>query len=240
MIVKWNNFLESVKITGIKKARKKEEMFDEIHIRLKSGGRKLKDVITSVAEELSLKGTLKAHKSGAYGITFLWGNKTLKITTSDSEAKMIADIIDKQDRLNTKSIIRYDHVYELKFKGSDTSGYYVILMEQIRPLELKECKDILNFYKKYLDGYFNFWDSEIDLQKKKKELISKIKKTEFSDFYNYVDDMVNIIKDYKKLDLKNDDIHWGNLGLSDDGHLVSFDPMGDESKDIKINKLKIN
>ena len=41
--------------------------------------------------------------------------------------------------------------------------------------------------------------------------------------------------------MKNNDIHSGNLGISDDGRLVSFDPMGisKKSKDIKIKKLKI-
>jgi len=248
MILKWNNFLESVKIKGLKKARKKEDKFDKIHVQLKEGGRDLKEVITLVAKELGLKGTLKAHKSGSFGITFLWGNKTLKITTSSYEAEMIAIIIEKQERLDIKSIIKYDHVYKLKLKKFekeedeyDDDGYYVILMEKIRPLELKECKDVSNFYEKYLSDYFDFEDTEEELQKKKKDLIGQIGKTEFSDFHNYVDDMMNIIKDYKKLDLENEDIHSGNLGLNDDGHLVSFDPMGipKKSKDIKIKKLKV-
>lgn len=247
MISNWINFLESVKIKGLKKARKKEGMFDDIHVELKEGGRNLKEVMTKVAEELGLKGTLKAHKAGSFGITFLWGDKTLKVTTARSEAEMISKIIEKQERLGIKSIIKYDKVYELKlFKKSKQSeyeddGYFVILMDQVRPLELAECKDVCHFYERHLDDYFNFNDTERELEKKKRKLITQIKKTEYADFDNYVEDMVNIIKDYKKLGMKNNDIHSGNLGISDDGRLVSFDPMGisKKSKDIKIKKLKI-
>ena len=244
MISNWINFLESVKIKGLKKARKKEEKFDDIHVQLKEGGRNLKEVMTKVAEELGLKGTLKAHKAGSFGITFLWGDKTLKITTSESEAEMISKVIEKQERLGIKSIIKYDQVYELKLKkfdNEDVEGYFVILMEQVRPLELAECKDVCKFYERYLDDYFNFNDTERELEKKKRKLITQIEKTEYADFDNYVEDMVNIIKDYKKLGMENNDIHSGNLGISDDGRLVSFDPMGisKKSKDIKIKKLKI-
>jgi hypothetical protein len=247
MISNWINFLESVKIKGLKKARKKEGMFDDIHIELKEGGRNLKEVMTKVAEELGIKGTLKAHKAGSFGITFLWGNKTLKVTTARSEAEMISKIIEKQERLDIKSIIKYEQVYELKlFKKSKQSkyedeGYFVILMEQVRPLELSECQDVCHFYERYLEDYFNFNDTEREVQKKKRMLVNQIKKTEYADFDNYVEDMVNIIKDYKKLGMDNNDIHSGNLGISDDGRLVSFDPMGisKKSKDIKIKKLKI-
>jgi hypothetical protein len=244
MLSNWNNFLESVKIKGLKKAIKKQSTFDDIHVQLKEGGRNLKEVMTKVAEELGLKGTLKAHKAGSFGITFLWGDKTLKITTSESEAEMISKVIEKQEKLGIKSIIKYDQVYELKlrkFDNEDVEGYFVILMEQVRPLELAECKDVCKFYERYLEDYFDFSDTERELQKKKRNLINQIKKTEFADFYNYVEDMMNIVKDYKKLGMENRDIHSGNLGLNDDGHLVSFDPMGitKKSKNIKLNKLKI-
>jgi hypothetical protein len=243
MIIKWNHFLESVKIKGLKKVRRKEDKFDDIHIELKEGGRNLKEVMTKVAEELGIKGTLKAHKAGSFGLTFLWGEKTLKLTTSKSEAQMIYRIIKKQSTLGIKSIIRYDEVFKLRLKKFDDphEGYYIILMEQVRPLELKECKDVCDFYEQYLEDRFSFSDSEEELKKVKRQILKEIKSTRLADFYNYVDDMVNIIKDYKKLGMDNTDIHSGNLGLNDDGHLVSFDPMGfiEKSKETKIKKLKI-
>jgi len=112
MLSNWNNFLESVKIKGLKKAIKNEVKFDDIHVQLKQGGRSLKEVMTKVAEELDIQGTLKAYKAGSFGITFLWGDKTLKITTSESEAEMISKVIEKQQRLGINSIIKYDHVYK--------------------------------------------------------------------------------------------------------------------------------
>lgn len=245
MISNWNNFLESVKIKGLRKARKKEEKFDDIHIELKEGGRNLKEVMTKVAEALNIKGTLKSHKAGSFGLTFLWGNKTLKMTTSKSEAQMISEIIQKQVNLGIKSIIKYDEVFKLKLKNfdgdKDHEGYYIILMNQVRPLELNECRDVDKFYQKYLEDKFSFKDTEKDFQRKKREILKQIKLTQFSDFDNYIDDMINIIKDYQKLGLDNTDIHSGNLGIDDDGHLVSFDPMGvsKKSKDIKLKKLKI-
>ena len=71
MLSNWNNFLESVKIKGLKKAIKNEVKFDDIHVQLKQGGRSLKEVMTKVAEELDIQGTLKAYKAGSFGITFL-------------------------------------------------------------------------------------------------------------------------------------------------------------------------
>lgn len=242
MILNWEKFLEKVKVKGIKKAIKKQEKFSEINIDLSRGDRSLKEVVKKVAKEVGLKGELKAFKSGAYGVTFLSKEKTLKITTSEEEAYMISKIIKEQEQKGLTHIIHYDKVFELKVKGlkSSEEGYFVILMERITPLDSPECpREVLNFYENYLDGQFDYIKTEKDLMKSFNYVMKLVKKYKEEEFTNYVYDMAEVIRDYIKLGLSNNDFHSGNFGINSMGQLVSFDPMGHYSGDRKIKKIKV-
>lgn len=236
MILKWLGFLESVKVKGLKKAIKSQCMFGEIGKDFKDSGLDFKKLLRKICKQWGIKGELKSYKSGSFGVTFLSDDKTLKITTSESEAQMISNLIKKKIPSITH-IIKYYKVSRIPDRLTKGGPYYVILMEQIRPLETEECSDVLRFYQLYLQDFgFGLRDEEIAYKKKK--ILSQIRTNEFRDFKGYVDDMIKIIKDYEKLGIINHDIHEGNLGLNDAGHLVSFDPMG-EGENIKIKKLKL-
>ena len=240
MILNWEKFLEKVKVKGIKKAIKKQEKFSEINIDLSRGDRSLKEVVKKVAKEIGLKGDLKAYKSGAYGVTFLSKEKTLKITTSEEEAYMISKIIKDQEQKGLTHIIHYDKVFNLKVKGVKDEDYFVILMERITPLDSPECpREVLDFYENYLDGQFDYIKTEKDLMKAFNHVMKSVKKYKKEEFTNYVYDMVEVIRDYIKLEIANNDFHSGNFGINSMGQLVSFDPMGHYSGDHKIKKIKV-
>ena len=66
-----------------------------------------------------------------------------------------------------------------------------------------------------------------------------VKKNNKEEFTNYVYDMVEVIRNYIKLDINNNDFHSGNFGINSLGQLVSFDPMGHYSGDHKIKRMKV-
>jgi len=249
MVLNWKNFLnEDVNVKGLKKAvdsaRNRygdDGTFYNISDDLKKGGRKLKDVIENVADELGLEGKLKAYKGGAFGITFIWGEKTIKITTSKEEAKMTAVIMENQKKKKLDHIIKYDNVLKLKLKKFKSSKeYYVILMEKIIPLDSKKCpKDILNFYNDFLDHKFSYVSNIKEINEITNRILREVKKKKKEDYGNYVLDMASIIENYSSIGIMNDDIHAGNLGINSYGQLVSFDPMGSPGKSPRIKELEI-
>lgn len=255
MIFSWNEFShnEKIKIKGLERKISKGGVFKNIAVHLKKGGRDLKEVVIGVAEELGLSGKLKAYKCGAFGITFLWGDKTVKITTNSSEADITKKIISEQKRKKLDHIIKYDSVYQLKLQGFDKDSrkmrdeqsgnvinYYAILMDQVIPLDSKKCpKDILDFYNEYMDNRFDYITDVKEAHDIAKEILKRIKRGKYKDYSNYVLDMVAIIENYNSIGIENNDIHSGNLGINSTGSLVSFDPGGAMTKSPKIKKLKI-
>jgi hypothetical protein len=239
MVLRWLNFLESVKVKGLKKAVKSQDMFQEISENLRKNGVDFKKLLKKICKEWNIEGELKSYRSGSFGVTFLSDDKTLKITKSENEAQMISELINKKNDSITH-IIKYFKVSKLKIKKAT---YYAILMEQIRPLEMEECSDVLRFYNECLEELLYSYSTEggfsIEFEKIKRRILKEISKNEFHDFKGYVYDFIKILEDYDKLGMTNLDIHEGNLGLNDDGHLVSFDPMGDAVEGNKIKKLKL-
>ena len=267
MILSWYQFNESIKVKGLKKKINKrsrphspssDDMFRTIHITLKEAGKTLKGVIISVAEKLNLKGKIKAFKGGSNGVTFLAGDKTIKITSDKTESKMIHKIMQQESKENLTHIIKYYDIYELKIAEIKTK-YWVILMEKITPIYSDDCDEkILKFFEEYLYGGFvnvtghtysdkNGYDgkfySNSDVDKITKHIVSNVKKDKkFNDkFIKYVYDMGEIVKNYNSLKIDNNDIHEGNIGINSKGRLVSFDPTGGETKSgkIKMDKLKV-
>ena len=242
MILNWEKFLEKVKVKGIKKAIKKQKKFEIINFDLSKGDRSLKEVVKKVAKEIGLKGELKAYKSGAYGVTFLSKEKTLKITTSEEEAYMVSKIIEEQEQKGLTHIIHYDKVFDLKVKGLRKSdeAYFVILMERIIPLDSPDCpREILDFYENYLFGQFDYIKTEKGLMKSFNYVMKLVKKNNKEEFTNYVYDMAEVVRNYLKLGLQNNDFHSGNFGINSLGQLVSFDPMGHYSGSHKIKRMKV-
>ncbi len=242
MILNWSDFIgEDVNIKGLKKAIKKQEMFKEIHIDLKSRGKSIKATIEAVAKELGIEGKVKAFQSGAFGITFLAGDKTIKITTNDEEASMVAKIMKFQKRKNLDHIVRYDNIFRLsceEFNKGYGNNYYVIVMERITPLYLKQ--EPLEFYEEFLEDKFDkYADNHKRMMDVGDTISQKIRKTKFKKYESFIWDMIQIVEQYYVIGLKNTDMHSGNMGINSKGSLISFDPMGSVSKKPRIKKLNL-
>jgi hypothetical protein len=247
MVFNWINFLESVEIKGLEDAVKLQSTFSEIDVDLTRKNKNLKEVIKKVCDTLKLSGELEAYRSGAYGITFITSEKTLKLTTASDEALMVKKIIKEQKKRKLSNIIKYESIFKLNLKGvkknnsplAKTRDYYVILMERIIPLDSPDCPDgVLGFYKKYLDHQFNgiFRLEALDFVVEK--TLVWVKSEGEEEFSKYVYDMAQIIKDYISIGVENEDFHFGNFGINSDGKLVSFDPMGCVSGECELKKIK--
>lgn len=240
MIFSWNSFNEKVKIKKLAKKISKGGTFKNINIDLSESGRDLKSIMKGIAKKLNLDGKLKAYKAGSFGVTFLWGNRTIKVTTSDIEADMIAHVIDYQKHNKTKHIISYYDIFKLNIGSKSKKDYFVIVMDKISPLDSKENADVYTLYNDYIDGKYDYVKDFGEIDDITAEIVEEIE-DQFTDeerkklCLSLAFQTGDLCKEWVKMGLTNNDIHSGNLGLDSNGVLKSFDPLGSATKkNIKV------
>lgn len=189
----------------------------------------LSDVIKSLTKRFGLKSNVKYMNAGSFGMAFIVNDdKIIKLTSSESEAKVAKSLIDKEI---PHCVNYYDIVYIKKYE------IYAILMDKAEKLSPEEKRIV-----KLLAGSAIFLN---DFNRLKKAIDSRNsfvgrKKISESELKRVYDDFREMYSSLKKNNISITDLHEGNIGYIKN-KMVHFDIIGGvKKKDIgRISKFKI-
>jgi len=176
--------------------------------------------------------------SGSHGVVFkLDDNKILKISNDIYEAKMSQYL----KNMSTEYLINCDYIYDV----SIGNNIFVLIMDKLNIHE-----DNIN-YRIIWDWILYYINNDISviLNKDIKFIINEISMDDdiimtYDEVEKYIyinwDSIYGITNEIYFLDIKQPDLHVGNIGYNDDSELIYFDvrEMTNDKKDLSKIKIK--
>lgn len=165
---------------------------------------------------LNIKEIPKFISSGRFGNAYKIGDKVLKISTDNREAKSVSTIINSG--FDNDSIVKYHSINRYKLKHQFV---YIIIMDWVESISeyLKKYKDS-NLYKDFIsdccEAIYNNW-KEIKSKDFLREIINNWGWIS-EDFW--IDRFWNLVNNLRETNYQ--DLHLDNLGIKK-GELVLFD-----------------
>ncbi len=172
-----------------------------------------KNVINNIMQRFDLKISDKMD-DGTYGSAFHYGDHlVLKITSDSSEAVFANNLKHKK----FKHIANIESVFKMK----NYPGYFVIILEKLKPINDEKFMDVIYYLK----------DNDIDRLNK---LIPDEEKRNF-----YIHQYNEMVKELEKAKLPNGytDLHGGNIGIKN-GNLACYDLQVVELPQWRLGKIK--
>ncbi len=190
-------------IRNILKILLKETTAQELH----------KRAIDNIMKRFDLKESDKMGE-GTYGSVFNYGqNLVLKITRDSSEAVFANGLKNKK----FKHIANIESVFKMK----NYPGYFVIILEKLKPINDEKFMDVIYFLK----------DDDIDRLSK---LIPNEEKRNF-----YIHQYNEMVKELDSLKISDGwtDLHGGNIGIKN-GNLACYDLQVVDLPQWRLGKIK--
>ncbi len=188
----------------------------------------LKLAIPIIADALGIKeGSIKFTGGGSYGIAFVSGDKVIKITADEWEARTAKYMMNHE----YPNLIKYYAV-----KKIDNLDVYAILMDKVKKLSSNEHKMVDLIIEEYGSTITDFLENYENVD------IGELDRLGYNRDYVYMlDQLALVFKQLQELGIMDDyaDVHRDNLGWQN-GKLIHYDIRGiSEAPDV-VEIIELN